>query len=180
MLYLLNRWIKMKKTKYLSGIVALSISSVVITGCTGNQRSNTAQSDWMNTDTVPGKVVHDDKGNEWVWHGGGGGFTNMLMGYWLINSMTNGIQSRYYPSNRSFTPDNDGGRPMDRPSNISTAPVKTKEGVMPNGPTVARPMSRSALRTGQAINPQVMKPAVQSARSTRSGFGRTGTRSVGS
>lgn len=173
----------MKKTKYLHGIIALSIGSLLITNC--SQRSeNTAQadSDWMNKDTIPGKVVQDKEGNEWVWHNGGGGmgFSNMLMGYWLINSMTNGVQSRYYPSNRSFTTDNDGSRPMSRPSNISTVPVKTKEGIIPNGPTVARPMSRSALRTGQAINPQVMKPAVQSARSSRSGFGRTGTRSFGS
>lgn len=180
MLYLLNRWIKMKKTKYLSGIVALSISSVVITGCTGNQRSNTAQSDWMNTDTVSGKVVHDDKGNEWVWHGGGGGFTNMLMGYWLINSLSSGMQTRYYPSSRNYTSDYNGASPIMQPNNVSSHPVKTREGVLSNAPTAAKPMSRSALKSGYAVSPNSMKAVTPSSSSSRSGFGRSGSRSFGS
>lgn len=171
----------MKKTKYLSGLIALSVGSLLATGCSSQQQKPSGE-DWMNNDTIPGKVVQDKEGNEWVWHNGGGGmgFSNMLMGYWLINSMTNGAQTRYYPSNRSYTMDNNTNTPVNRPDNVSANPVKSREGVMPNGPTVARPMNRAALRTGKAINPQMMKPAVQSSRSTRSGFGRTGTRSFGS
>lgn len=171
----------MKKTKYLNGLIALSVGSILMTGCS-EQQQKTSKEDWMNNDTIPGKVVQDKEGNEWVWHNGGGGmgFSNMLMGYWLINSMTNGVQTRYYPSNRSYTMDDDRNAPVNRPGYVSANPQKEKEGVMSNGPTVARPMNRAALRTGKAINPQMMKPAVQSARSSRSGFGRTGSRSFGS
>ena len=172
--------IQMKKTKYLNGLITLSVGSLLASGCS-QQQQKTSDADWMNKDTIPGKVVEDKQGNEWVWHSGtGGGFGNMLMGYWLINSLTNGVQTRYYPSNRSYTMDNNANTPVSRPGNIATNPVKTKEGIIPDGPTVNRPMNRSALRIGKAINPQMMKPAVQSARSTRSGFGRTGTRSFGS
>lgn len=170
----------MKNTKYLSGLIALSVGSLLATSCSP-QQEKTSGGDWMNSDTVPGKVVQDKEGNEWVWHSGsGGGFTNMLMGYWLINSIANGAQTRYYPSNRSYTMDDDRRNPVSRPMNVSSNPIKDKEGVMSNGPSVARPINRASVRSGAAINPQMMKPAVQSARSSRSGFGRTGTRSFGS
>lgn len=174
----------MKKTKYLDGLVALSIGSLLVASCSGGaQQSNNENGDWINTDTVPGKVVHDKEGNEWIYHSGGyhgGGLTNMLMGYWLINSIT-GAQTRYYPSNRSYTPDMDapGTAAMGRPSYVSPSPAKASEGMMKNAPTAARPLNRAALKSGYVMPASAMRPVSKT--STRSGFGRTGsgTRSVG-
>ena len=171
----------MKKTKYLNGLVALSVGSLLVASCSGSKQSNNDNSDWINTDTVPGKVVHDKEGNEWIYHSGGyhgGGFTNMLMGYWLINSIT-GAQTRYYPSNRSYTPDMDATGTTGRPSYVSPAPAKASEGMMKNVPTAARPLNRAALKSGYVMPASTMRPVGTT--STRSGFGRTGSgaRSVG-
>lgn len=172
----------MKKTKYLNGLVALSVGSILAASCTGPQSNNQANGDWMNTDTVPGKVVHDKEGNEWIYHGGyhGGGLSNMLMGYWLINSIT-GAQTRYYPSSRSYMPDTDvpGASPMNRPSYVSSNPMKASEGMMSTTPTAARPLNRAAVKSGYVMPANKMRPVQKT--STRSGFGRTGSgpKSVG-
>ncbi|MEG1586590.1 MAG: hypothetical protein RR346_06930 [Bacteroidales bacterium] len=172
----------MKKTKYLNGLVALSVGSLLAAGCSGAHSSKEENADWMNTDTVPGKVVHDKNGNEWIYHGGGyhgGGFANMLMGYWLINSIT-GSHTRYYPSSRNFTEDMDrNARPVSRPANVSQAPMKASEGMMHNAPTAARPLNRAAMKSGYVMPENTMRPVNRA--STRSGFGRTGSgsRSVG-
>ncbi|MEG1615458.1 MAG: hypothetical protein RR202_02580 [Bacteroidales bacterium] len=173
----------MKKTKYLNGLVTLSVASIFASGCTGAKQTKETDANWMNTDTVPGKVVHDNNGNEWIWHGGGyhgGGLTNMLMGYWLINSMT-GAQNRYYPSSHSYTGDMDrNAAPTGRPSYVSPTPTKAREGVMSTVPTAAAPLNRAAIKSGKYVMPEsAMKPATRT--SSRGGFGRTGSgsRSVG-
>lgn len=172
----------MKKTKYLNGLVALSVGSILVSGCGGAQQTKETDANWMNTDTVPGKVVHDNNGNEWIYHGGGyhgGGFTNMLMGYWLINSLTGG-QTRYYPSSRSYTGDMDrNATPMGRPSYVSPTPGKASEGMMSNPPTAAKPLNRAALKSGYVMPASSMRTVSKT--STRSGFGKTGSgsRSVG-
>ncbi|MGL4293300.1 MAG: hypothetical protein ACRCSQ_06985 [Bacteroidales bacterium] len=165
----------MKKTKYLNGLVALSLGSVLTTGCLSSPKQADRQEDWINTDTVPGKVVHDNNGNEWIYHGGyhGGGLSNMLMGYWLINSMT-GAQTRYYPSSRSYTGDMDGAARMNRPDNVTANPMKSREGMMNTVPTAAKPLNRAALKSGYAMPASRMQPVKST--STRSGFGSTGSR----
>lgn len=172
----------MKKTKYLNGLVALSIGSILVSSCNDSKQTSQTDANWMNTDTVPGKVVHDNNGNEWIYHGGGyhgGGFTNMLMGYWLINSLTGG-QTRYYPSSRSYTGDVNGNpATVARPSYVSPNPAKASEGMMSNAPTAAKPLNRAALKSGYVMPASAMRPVTKT--STRSGFGKTGSgsRSVG-
>lgn len=166
----------MKKTKYLNGLVALSLGSLLATSCNLPQTERKEDTTWMNTDTVPGKVVHDKDGNEWIWHAGGyhgGGFTNMLMGYWLINSMTGG-HTRYYPSSRSYSGDMDHATPVQRPDYVSGAPVKSREGVMNNAPTASKPLNRAALKSGYAVPSNNLRPTTRT--SSRSGFGSTGSR----
>lgn len=169
----------MKKTKYLPGLVALSLGSVFLSACHPREARQTAATDWTETDTVPGKVVHDEKGNEWIWHGSS--LSNMMMGYWLINSISSGVQSRYYPSSRQYTTDmGTTPSPITRPATVSSVPVKAREGMMKNVPTAANPLNRSALKAGYVVPSASLQPSRSSATSVRKGFGRTGVRSVGS
>lgn len=154
-----------KETLYVRGAVSLWIASLLITGCSSGGSTTPEDTTWANQDTTQGKVVRDREGNEWIWHSG----SNMLMGYWLINSLRGQAPMRYYPSGGSYSYDN--GTPTTRPAHVATAPVKSSEARMATPPTTAQPLNRSAIRSGYAVPSSQMAPA---SRSTRSGFGSTG------
>ncbi|MGL4993132.1 MAG: hypothetical protein ACRC6R_03200 [Bacteroidales bacterium] len=157
-----------KDTRYLRGAISLWVTSMLVTGCSSNASSTAQDTTWADNDTVPGKVVHDKDGNEWIWHSG----SNMLMGYWLINSMRSGAApSRYYPSTSSYTTDGIDKNVTSRPSYVSPTPMKSSEARMATSPSVNQPLNRSAIKSGYAVPTSRMTPV---GRSSRGGFGTTG------
>ncbi|MGL4411220.1 MAG: hypothetical protein ACRCZM_03400 [Bacteroidales bacterium] len=156
-----------KETLYLKGAISLWVASMLVSGCSPNGATSPQDTTWAENDTVPGKVVHDKDGNEWIWHSG----SNMLMGYWLINSMRGVSPMRYYPSAGSYTNDGMDRSVAPRPSHVSSTPIKSSEARMSTSPTVSQPLNRSAIKSGYVVPSSRMTPV---SKSSRGGFGSTG------